>query len=132
MREFRLGHAADLLGISIDRLRRLADQGSVETSRTAGGQRVIAGVELARFAVELASSPAEADEHTPLSARNRFTGLVTRVVRDSVMAQVEIQAGPHRIVSLISAEAVDELGLEPGELAVAVVKSTSVVIEAPR
>ncbi len=69
---------------------------------------------------------------TALSARNRLTGLVTRVLRDRVMAQVEVQAGPHRIVSLISAEAVDDLGLEPGVLAVATVKATNVVIERPR
>ena len=131
MREFRLGQAADLLGTSVDTLRRWADQGRVATSRTSGGQRLIAGPELARFAAELADTP-EPRDGAALSARNRFTGLVTRIVKDAVMAQVEIQAGPHRIVSLISAEAVDELGLAPGELAVAVVKSTSVVVELPR
>ena len=85
---------------------------------------------MAALAQDLAESPDAAG--TALSARNRLTGLVTRVLRDGVMAQVEVQAGPHRIVSLISAEAVDDLGLEPGVLAVATVKATNVVIERPR
>ena len=122
-----MGEAAQLLGVSVDTVRRWADQGRIETQRTAGGQREIAGSELARFALELANEPP--DETRSVSARNRFPGLVTRVVRDTVMAQVEIQAGPHRVVSLISAEAVDDLGLEPGVRAVASIKSTAVVIE---
>lgn len=88
---------------------------------------------MARFAIELAAS-AERPEPQPVvsvSARNRFVGLVTRVIRDNVMAQVEIQAGPHRIVSLISREAADDLELEPGVLAIASVKSTNVVVEVP-
>ena len=95
----------------------------------------MAGTELARLAQELAAdggSSGESAGEAALSARNRFTGLVTRVVRDGVMAQVEIQAGPHRVVSLLSAEAVDDLSLEPGVLAVAVVKATNVVVERPR
>lgn len=88
---------------------------------------MVSGADLAAFVRELAASP---DDHGHrLSARNRFVGLVTSVIKDTVMAQVEIQAGPHRIVSLISAEAVDDLGLEPGVLAAAVVKSTNVVVE---
>ncbi|MDW3219547.1 MAG: TOBE domain-containing protein [Acidimicrobiales bacterium] len=128
MHQFRMGEAARLLGVSVDTVRRWADQGRLETSRTEGGHREVAGPELARLALELGDQPTEADR--TVSARNRFPGLVTRVVKDTVMAQVEIQAGPHRIVSLISAEAVDALGLEPGAPAVASIKSTNVVIEA--
>lgn len=122
-----MGEAAQLLGVSVDTVRRWADQGRIETQRTTGGQREIDGPELARLALELAETPP--DETRSVSARNRFPGLVTRVVRDAVMAQVEIQAGPHRVVSLISAEAVDDLGLEPGVRAVASIKSTAVIVE---
>ncbi|MDE0066481.1 MAG: TOBE domain-containing protein [Acidimicrobiaceae bacterium] len=127
MDQFRMGEAAQLLGVSVDTVRRWADQGRIETQRTTGGQREIDGPELARLALELAETPP--DETRSVSARNRFPGLVTRVVRDAVMAQVEIQAGPHRVVSLISAEAVDDLGLEPGVRAVASIKSTAVIVE---
>lgn len=127
MHKFRMGEAAQLLGVSVDTVRRWADQGRFETRRTPGGQREIAGPELARLALELAETPR--DETRSVSARNRFPGLVTRVVRDTVMAQVEIQAGPHRVVSLISAEAANDLGLEPGVRAVASIKSTAVIIE---
>ena len=130
MTAFRIGQAAELLGVSPDTVRRWADDGRLATERTAGGQRQVDGAELARFAVELAESPVDEHRHV-LSARNTFTGLVTRVVQDTVMAQVELQSGPNRIVALISAEAVDELGLEPGVLAVAMVKATNVVIERP-
>lgn len=122
-----MGEAADLLGVSVDTVRRWADQERLETRRTPGGQREIDGTELARFALELGEEPP--DETRSVSARNRFPGLVTRVLRDTVMAQVEIQAGPHRVVSLISAEAADDLGLEPGVRAVASIKSTAVIIE---
>lgn len=129
MHQFRMGEAARLLGVSVDTVRRWADQGRFETSRTDGGHREVLGTELARVALELGDQPG--DGATSVSARNRFPGLVTRVVRDKVMAQVEIQAGPHRIVSLISTEAVDALGLEVGSPAVASIKSTNVVIETP-
>lgn len=129
MYRFRLGQAAQLLGVSPDTVRRWADQGRLATVRTEGGQREIEGPELARLAVELGEDPP--DDGRSVSARNRFPGLVTRVVRDTVMAQVEIQAGPHRVVSLISAEAVDALGLEPGVPAVASIKSTNVIVERP-
>jgi molybdopterin-binding protein len=130
---FRIREAADLMGVSDDTLRRWADSGRLATTTDHAGRKVIEGAVLARFAEELAAST-ERPEPAPVvseSARNRFVGLVTRVVRDTVMAQVEIQAGPHRIVSLMSREAADDLRLEPGVLAVAAVKSTNVVIEIP-
>ncbi len=130
MSKFRMGEAAQMLGVSVDTVRRWTDQGRVATVRTAGGQRLVDGADLARLAVELADDPRPADREV-ISARNRFAGLVTRVTRDTVMAQVEIQAGPHRVVSLISSEAVDDLGLEPGVPAVATIKATNVVIERP-
>ncbi len=128
--------AAELLGVSDDTVRRWADAGRLPTTTTGGGRRTVDGAALARFAEELARHP-EPDgvERRPIvgeSARNRFQGLVTRVVRDTVMAQVEMQAGPFRVVSLMSREAADELGLEPGTLAVAAVKATNVVVEVPR
>ena len=133
MHQFRIGEAARLLGVSPDTVRRWADAGRLATCRTTGGHRTIAGPDLARLSQDLAAEAASKQADGPaLSARNRFTGLVTRVVRDGVIAQVEIQAGPHRVVSLLSAEAVDELSLEPGVLAVAVVKATNVVVERPR
>ena len=136
MHQFRIGEAARLLGVSPDTVRRWADAGRLATCRTTGGHRTIAGPDLARLSQNLAAEAAEAAtkqaDGPALSARNRFTALVTRVVRDGVMAQVEIQAGPHRVVSLLSDEAVDELGLEPGVLAGAVVKATNVVVERPR
>jgi molybdopterin-binding protein len=136
MTTFRIASAARLLGVSDDTLRRWADGGRLVTVTDASGRKEIDGAELARFAVTLAAeAPAPAATAPPVvaeSARNRFPGLVTRVVRDGVMAQVEVQAGPHRVVSLMSREAADELQLEPGMLAVAAVKSTNVVIEIPR
>ena len=128
--EHRIGRAAELLGVSVDTMRRWADSGRIETHRTGGGQRVVSGQNLARLATELASTP-EPDVVAARSARNRFPGIVTKVTKDGVMAQVEIQAGPHRVVSLMSREAADELSLEPGVLAVAAVKATNVVVELP-
>jgi molybdopterin-binding protein len=130
---FRIREAADLLGVSDDTVRRWADNGRVATTTDSSGRLGIEGSVLASFAIELAASSDRPESRPAVSesARNRFVGLVTRVVRDTVMAQVEIQAGPHRIVSLISREAADELQLEPGVLAVAVVKSTSVMVEVP-
>jgi molybdopterin-binding protein len=126
---YRLRDAAELLGVSDDTLRRWADAGRVETISDDAGRRAIEGSELARFA-EANAAPIPAPL-TRESARNRFVGLVTRVVRDTVMAQVELQCGPYRVVSLISREAADELGLEPGVTAIAAVKSTNVVVEVP-
>lgn len=126
----RIGQAADLLGVSADTVRRLVDRGEVAGARREGGQRSIDGVDLARYLVEQADAP-EMARVTSRSARNSFTGLVTRVRVDGLVAQVELQAGEHRIVSLLTSEAVAELGLEPGMVATASVKATSVVIEAP-
>jgi molybdopterin-binding protein len=129
---YRIRDAAELLGVSDDTLRRWADAGRL-TLVDDGGRRAVEGAELARFAEELARS-AERPAPRPMiaeSARNRFLGLVTNVVRDTVMAKVDIQAGPFRVVSLMSREAADELGLEPGTLAVASVKATNVVVEVP-
>jgi molybdopterin-binding protein len=131
---YRMSEAAALLGVSDDTVRRWADTGRVATVVDAGGRRAIDGVALARLAEELAATGDPQAVRAPVvgaSARNRLPGLVTRVVRDGVMAQVEIQAGPHRVVSLMSREAADELGLEPGVLAVAAVKATNVVVEIP-
>lgn len=130
---FRIRQAAELLGVSDDTIRRWADSGRLPTTVDDSGRRAIEGSELAAFARQLAAgnpSP-EQDGPTRSSARNRFTGLVTRVVRDTVMAQVEVQTGPYRMVSLMSREAADELGIEPGVLAVAAIKSTNVVLEVP-
>lgn len=115
-----------MLGISPDALRRWVDAGRVQATRTTGGQRVIAGTDLAALAQSLA--PAQDGPRSGESARNRLPGIVTRVTRDGVMAQVEMQAGPHRIVSLMTREASDDLGLAPGVLVVASVKSTNVVV----
>jgi molybdopterin-binding protein len=130
MLRYRIGEAAELLGVSVDTLRRWADSGRLATTRTSGGHRVVDGTDLARLARDLGSShvlePIGAE-----SARNRFPGIVTRVTRDKVMAQVELQAGPFRTVSLMSREAADELGLTPGVMAVAAVKATNVIVEVP-
>jgi molybdopterin-binding protein len=133
MPTFRMKEAASLLGVSDDTLRRWADGGRIKTITDASGVLAVDGVELARLAQELAESAdhAEGQMVVAQSVRNRFSGLVSRVVRDTVMAQVEIQAGPHRFVSLLSREAADELGLEPGMLVIAAVKSTNVSVEIP-
>lgn len=134
MPTFRIRQAAELLGVSDDTVRRWADSGRLVSTTDATGRRAIDGTELARFAEELAVAQTDVDASRMTvrqSARNRLTGLVTRVVRDTVMAQVELQAGPFRIVSLMSREAADDLGLEPGVLAVASIKSTNVVVEIP-
>ena len=133
MPAYRITDAARLLAVSDDTLRRWADAGRVATTTATdgSGRRMVEGAELARFATELArqADPLPVGPVVAESARNRLTGLVTRVVRDGVMAQVELQAGPFRIVSLMSREAADQLELEPGVLAVASVKSTNVVVE---
>ena len=129
MASYRIGDAAAALGVSVDTLRRWVDAGRVPSSRTAGGQRVVEGADLAALARSRAD-PA-GGERRGHSARNRLPGVVTSVTRDAVMAQVELQCGPHRIVALVTREAVDELGLEPGVLATAAIKSTSVTLDRP-
>lgn len=126
---FRMGEAAELLGVSVDTMRRWVDAGRLAASRDEQGHRVIDGVDLAAFVRAQAGDPDHRAEES--SARNRLRGIVTAVIKDAVMAQVDIQAGPFRLVSLMSREAVDQLGLEVGSVAVAVIKSTTVVVEHP-
>jgi molybdopterin-binding protein len=126
----RIGDAADALGISTDTLRRWIEDGRVEAERTRGGQRTVSRVEVNRLLAERRRAGGD----RPIvaqSARNRFEGIVTSVKADGVAAVVEVQAGPHRLVSLMTAEAVDELGLVPGSEVVCVVKATNVIVEVP-
>ena len=128
MSHIPIGEAARLIGTSPDTVRRLADEGSLEATRTKGGRRLVDTKSIASYLRERSpDKPREAIYGQ--SARNRFAGIVTRVIRDKVMAQVDVQAGPHRIVSLMTREAADELGLEPGATVLAAVKATNVVIE---
>ncbi|GAA5059463.1 molybdopterin-binding protein [Thermocatellispora tengchongensis] len=128
MTTFRISEAAALLGVSADTVRRWIDSGRLPAERDEHGHRRVNGADLAAFA---RAQVATGDEGGRSSARNRFRGIVTEVIKDAVMAQVEIAAGPFRVVSLMSRQAADELGLEPGVVAVAVVKSTNVVVEIP-
>lgn len=132
MTHFRINEAADLLGVSADTVRRWADSGRLPARRDEHGHRVIDGRDLAGYVRGLGEEEAAVAGRAVSSARNRFRGLVTAVTRDTVMAQVEIQAGQHRIVSLMSREALDELGLSVGSVAYAVVKSTTVIVEVRR
>jgi molybdopterin-binding protein len=127
---YRIAEAAALLGVSDDTVRRWIDSGRLAAHRAGGAPAQVDGAELARIATGL-HEPPEPGATRGSSARNRLTGIVTRVVRDTVMAQVEVQAGPFRVVSLMSREAVDELGLEVGVRAVATVKATQVSIDVP-
>ncbi|GAA1556813.1 TOBE domain-containing protein [Kribbella lupini] len=129
MPNLRISEAAALLGVSDDTVRRWIDLKRLPVTEQ-GGRMAVDGRELAAFAQQLAESP-EPGTTTAASARNRMRGIVTRVLKDGVMAQVEMQAGPFRVVSLMSREAADELGLEPGVVAVASIKSTHVVVEIP-
>jgi molybdopterin-binding protein len=130
MTVLKIADAAGLLGVSEDTVRRWAEAGRLETTRLPSGRQGVDGRVLAEAALRLADA-GEAGPIVAQSARNRFRGIVTKVTRDGVMAQVELQSGPHRVVSLMSREAADELGLEPGVVAVAAVKSTNVVVEIP-
>ena len=128
--EIRIKDAAALLGVSDDTIRRWVDSGSLPSSTDESGRKVIAGDVLAEFARDHASPPPD-----PLgvgsSARNRFTGLVTKVTSDRVMSEVQMQCGPFTVVSLMSTESVRQLGLQPGSVAVAAVKATTVIVETP-
>jgi molybdopterin-binding protein len=127
---YRIAEAATLLGVSDDTIRRWIDSSRLPAHRESGGPAVIDGGDLARVAAQLRDPPDPGTTRSS-SARNRLTGIVTRVVRDTVMAQVEIQAGPFRLVSLMSREAADELGLDVGVRAVATVKATQVSVDIP-
>jgi len=128
MPNLRISEAASLLGVSDDTVRRWIDQGRLTAHRD--GPMTVSGSELAELAQELAEAPAPGVA-VAASARNRLKGIVTRVVKDGVMAQVEMQAGPFRVVSLMSRDSAEELKLEPGSVAVASIKSTQVVVEIP-
>jgi molybdopterin-binding protein len=129
MPHYRIPTAATVLGVSDDTVRRWIAAGRLRASDDEQGRSVIDGAELAQFAHDQAAEDQPGRTGAKSSARNRLPGIVTQVTADAVMAQVEIQAGPHRIVSLISSEAVSELGLEPGVLVAASVKATNVVVE---
>jgi molybdopterin-binding protein len=128
MSDYSVGEAAGVLGVSADTVRRWIDNGSLDATRSSNGRRRIDGAALAQFAQSL-HEDADPIAATTESIRNHFTGIVTKVVKDKVMAQVELQAGPFRVVALVSREAVDEMGLVPGVMAAAVVKATNVSIE---
>lgn len=132
MTQYRIAEAAELLGVSDDTLRRWIDAGRIAASREEG-RAVIAGPDLAALALAAADNPgADAPRAAAVSARNRLPGIVVALKRDAVMAQVEMICGPHRIVSLLSTDAVDDLGLEVGSSAIASIKSTNVIVERPR
>ena len=130
MTQMRISEAAALLGVSDDTVRRMVDSGRLPATKDAAGRLVTEGADLAALAVELAS-PAAPGPVTDESARNRMLGIVTRVLKDTVMAQVELQCGPFRVVSLMSREAVDELCLDVGSVAIASIKATNVIVGVP-
>lgn len=124
---YRIGEAAEILGVRVETLRRWERAGKLRSRRTSGGQRLVPATEVARLLAEKrAQEPIAAG-----SARNRFRGVITEIKRDQLAATVEIQAGPHRILAFITREAVDQLGLKPGMEAVATVKATSVMVNLP-
>ena len=131
MTQIRISDAAALLGVSDDTVRRMIDARRLPSHQDDAGRLVVEGADLAAVAQELAK-PAPVGVVADESARNRMRGVVTRVLKDTVMAQVELQCGPFRVVSLMSREAVDDLGLEVGSVAVASIKSTNVVVGVPR
>jgi molybdopterin-binding protein len=134
MPTYRIKQAASLLGVSTDTLYRWIDAGRITATDDPAGLLAVDGLALATLAQELAETAGHAEDKLVMaqSVRNRFSGLITHIVRDTVMAKVEIQAGPHRFVSLLSREATDELGLEPGMLVIAAVKATNVSVEIPK
>lgn len=124
----RIGQAAELLGVSVETLRRWEADGKLRTRRSAGGQRVVSAAEVTRLrAQRRRREPTR--QGARQSARNRFAGVVTRIERDRVAAVVEVLAGPHRLVSLLTAEAIDDMQLKVGDEAVCVVKATNVIVE---
>ena len=126
----RIGQAAEMLGVTVETVRRWEAEGRLRLERSSGGQRLVPIGEVTRLLAERRRAGME----RPIvagSARNRFPGIVTRIQRDAVVAVVEIVAGPHRIVSLMTAEAVDEMGLQVGDEAIGVVKATNVIVEVP-
>jgi molybdopterin-binding protein len=128
--DVRIGEAAEMLGVSVETVRRWGREGRLQLNRSAGGQRRVALEDVRRLAAERRRSAPER-AIVGQSARNRFGGVVTRIDKDRVAAVVEVMAGPHRLVSLMTAEAVDELGLRVGDEAVCVVKATNVIVEIP-
>lgn len=128
--EVRIGEAAEMLGVAVETLRRWERDGRIGARRTAGGQRVVRLEDVQRLLAERRRSATDRPIRAQ-SARNRFNGVVTRIEKDRVAAVVEVQAGPHRLVSLMTAEAVDDLGLQVGDAAVCVVKATNVIVEVP-
>ena len=128
--QVRIGRAAEMLGVTVDTVRRWAESGRLKVTRSAGGQRLVSMDEVTR----LIGERRQAATDRPIvaqSARNRFAGVVTRIEKDRIAAVVEILAGPHRLVSLMTAEAVDDMQLRVGDEAVAVVKATNVIVEVP-
>jgi molybdopterin-binding protein len=128
--DVRIGAAAEMLGVSVESLRRWERDGRLRVIRTSGGQRLVPMAEVQRLMAQRRESVSD----RPIvaqSARNRFPGVVTRIEKDRITAVVEIQAGPHRLVSLMTAEAVDDMGLKVGDEAIGVVKATNVVVEVP-
>jgi molybdopterin-binding protein len=130
MPQIRIKQAARYLGVSDDTVRRWIESGVIDSGKDESGRTVVDGFELAQLAKQNAVLPADPSD-VGRSARNRFVGIVTDILADRVMAQVELQCGPHRVVSLMSSEAVRELGLELGSVAIAVVKATTVIVETP-
>ncbi len=128
MAQYRPGQLAELLGVSTDTVRRWCDEGRLETVRSEGGHRLVDGVSLAKFVRE-EQDAYEPEQLLSQSARNRFTGVVTRVERDKLTAVIELRAGRFRVVSLLTREAADDLQLKEGDLATAVVKATNVIVE---
>ncbi|ANI39599.1 TOBE domain-containing protein [Mycolicibacterium vaccae] len=130
MPDIRVKDAATLLGVSDDTVRRWIDSGSLPSTKDGAGRTVIDGKALAEFARDHASPPPD-PSGVGSSARNRFVGLVTKVTADRVMSEVQMQCGPFTVVSLMSTESARQLGLEPGVVAVAVIKATNVIIDTP-
>jgi molybdopterin-binding protein len=122
---YRIGEAAEMIGVRVETLRRWGREGRLATTRTSGGQRLVPATEIARLLSERRSR----SKVTAASARNRLAGVVTEIKRDAVAATVEILSGPNRILALVTREAVDEMGLEPGMHAVATIKATNVMVE---